>query len=311
MKREEAWLKEACAQLAREETDALEGSLTDAELLQAEEAYRGHRRKALALIRRGTPGRSPARMVLRAAAVLALLAGGLYLALRQPPPDTVPQTHVMTGTAAPYYSPVPTPSPNPTGVWEDSPTKMPELSEFSTVIPTNTPFSGPALTIAPTVAPTARQTAEPTPTPTAAPTAETAPAPTAAPTPMPTAEPTATPPSASGSEKLTPPESWTGSFFPMGLLYEDAAPAVTQGESWQQVSSGEWIFTEYTDDRVLDVPPDAAVSYVQWEDTVALRVETDESVTLIWVQDGRSMRLSAASEDAVEMAKTVQKVDAQ
>ena len=303
MKREEAWLKEACAQLAREETDALEKSLTETEKRRAEEAYRRHRRKALSLIRRGTPGKSPALIGLRAAAVLVLLAGGLYLALRQPPPDTVPQTHVMTGTAAPYYSPVPTLSPIPTAFLEDASTTTPEIFETSTVFPTEMPFSEPTPTIIPTVTPTILPTAEPTPAPTAAPAAE--------PTLAPTAEPAATPVPESGDENLTPPESWTGSFFPMGLLYDDAALAVTWGEGWQQVSSGGWVFTEYTDGRVLDVPPDAAVSYVQWEDTVALRAETDESVTLIWVQDGRSMRLSAASEDAVEMAKTVQKVDAQ
>ena len=80
------------------------------------------------------------------------------------------------------------------------------------------------------------------------------------------------------------------------------------GHSWQQVSSGDWVFTEYTDDRVLDVPPDAALSYVQWEDTVALRAETDENVILIWVQDGHSLRLFSTVEDVLEIAKTLKKV---
>ncbi len=135
--------------------------------------------------------------------------------------------------------------------------------------------------------------------------------PTATPTPALTAEPASTPVPESGFEQLIPPENWTGSFFPMGLLYEDAVPAVTQGEGWQQVSGGEWVFTEYIDDRILDVPPDAAVSYVQWEDTVALRAETDENVILIWVQDGHSLRLFSTVEDVLEMAKTVKKVDTQ
>ena len=315
MKRGEDWLREACARAAQEETDQWERSLTRAELREAEEVYRRHRRKALSLIHRETRGKSPSRMWLRIAAALAVLAGAVYLSLRQPPPDTVPQTHLSGVTAAPYYSPVPTPSPNPTAIWENSATTVPEFFEPSTVFPTQTPFSEPTPTIIPTVTPTIQPPVEPTPGPTATPTAEPTPAPTAtptaAPTLAPTIEPTATPVPESGSENLTPPESWTGSFFPMGLLYEDAAPAVTQGDGWQQASSGEWVFTEYTDGRVLDVPADAAISYVQWEDTVALRAETDENIILIWVQDGHSLRLSAASEDAMEMAKTVQKVDAQ
>ncbi|MBR3739717.1 MAG: hypothetical protein IKN04_04565 [Clostridia bacterium] len=312
MKRGEDWLREACTQAAQEETDQWERGLTRTELREAEEVYRHHRRKVLSLIRRETRGKSPSRMWLRIAAALAVLAGAVYLSLRQPPPDTVPQTHLSGVTAAPYYSPAPTSSLNPTTIWKYSPTLMPEFSEFSTVLPTDMPFAEPTSTVIPTVKPTIQTTAEPTPGPTATPTAEPTYAPTATPaatpTPAPIIEPTATPVPESGSEHLTPPESWTGSFFPMGLLYEDAAPDVTKGEGWQQVSSGEWVFTEYTDDRVLDVPPDAALSYVQWEDTVALRAETDENVILIWVQDGHSLRLFSTVEDVLEIAKTVKKV---
>ena len=58
---------------------------------------------------------------------------------------------------------------------------------------------------------------------------------------------------------------------------------------------------------MLDVPEDSEISYVQWADTVALRAETAGGVTLIWVQDGHSLRLFTTSGDAVEMAKSVNK----
>ncbi len=287
MKREEDWLREACAQLAQEETAQLEQNLTRAELLKAEETYRRHRRKALALIRRNTRKQSPARIVLRAAAVLLVLAGAVYLSLRQSPPDTVPQTHLTAATAAPYYSP--TPSPNPTTFLEGSPTLSTNPVEISTAVPTEQPTSWPS----PTVIPTLASTAEPTPTP--EPTATPSPEPT--PTPLPTPAPSAVP---------SPPEGWTGNYFPMGLLDADK-PDILWGDGWQQAAWDGWAFTEYTDDRMLDVPEGAEISYVQWEDTVALRAETADGVTLIWVQHDHSLRLFSKDGDTLEMAKSVKK----
>ncbi len=283
MKREEDWLREACAQLAQEETEQWEQGLTPAKLRHAEEAYRRHRRRALSLIRRNTRKQSPARIILRAAAVLLVLAGAAYLALRQPPPDTVPQTHLSAATAAPYYSPVPTSSPNFATVWAFIPTSTPYSPEYPMPSTTYTPV--PEITA--TASPTSLPTLEPTPISTVEPT----PVPTAEPTPAPSAVP-------------SPPEGWTGSLFPAGLLNANT-PDITQGDGWHQAAWEGWVFTEYTDDRVLDVPENAEISYVQWGDTVALRAETAQGVTLIWVQEGHSLRLFAVSGDAVEMAKSV------
>ena len=94
----------------------------------------------------------------------------------------------------------------------------------------------------------------------------------------------------------------------MGLMHENAASTVTQGEGWQQATWERWEFTEYDDGRVLDVPPESDVSYVQWGEVVALRAETMKGVTLIWVEDGHSIRLFTASGDVEEMAKTVKKI---
>ena len=304
MKHEEDWLREACAQLAQEETEQWEQGITRAELRQAEEAYRRHRRKALSLIRRNTRKWFPARMVLRAAAVLLILAGAAYLSLRQPPPDTVPQTHLSAATAAPYYSPVSTSLPNHAAEWEFVPTSTPYSSEIWMHISTVLPIPEDTPAVSPTLPPATEPTPVPAADPTSVSTVEQTPVPTSEPTPVPTAAPTPEPDAAGPSL----PKDWTEAHFPMGLLDKTGAPKVTQGEDWQRAAWDGWEFTEYADDRVLDVPEDAEISYVQWADTVALRAETAEGVTLIWVQDGHSLRLFTASGDAVEMAKSVKKI---
>ncbi len=96
--------------------------------------------------------------------------------------------------------------------------------------------------------------------------------------------------------------------LPHGLAGRGRQARRDPGDGWQQAAWDAWTFTEYADDRVLDVPEDAEVSYVQWENTVALRMETEAGVTLAWVQDGHSLRLFTASGDAVEMAKSVKKI---
>ena len=297
MKREEDWLREACAELAQEETEQWEQRLTRADLRQAEEAYRRHRRKALSLIRRSTRKQVPVGKWLQIAAILVILTGAVYWTLEQSPRETVvPQVQLSGATVVPYYSPVPSPSPSMEAVWADFPTAVPISPANTPFSPTNTPISAEMPAVSPTETPTLAPTPEPTPTlPTV---------PTAVPTPVPTAEPSPAPVPAL-------PEDWTGAHFPMGLLDAASAPAVTRGDGWQQSAWDEWTFTEYGDDRVLGVPEDAEISYVQWENTVALRMETEGGVTLAWVQDGHSMRLYSSSESIEQIAKTVEKISAE
>ena len=297
MKREEEMLREACAQLAQEETRQWEQSLTRTELRQAEEAYRHHRRRALSLIRRNTRKQAPIGKWLQIAAILVILTGAVYWTLEQSPRETVvPQVQLSGTTVAPYYSSVPSPSPSAEAVWVDSPTAVPISPTSTPFFPTDTPILAETQTISPTATPTPAPTPEPTPTLT--------PVPTAAPTPAPIAEPSPEPVPAL-------PEDWTGDHFPMGLLDAASVPAVTRGDGWQQAAWDECTFTEYADDRVLDVPEDAEVSYVQWEGTVALRIETEAGVTLAWVQDGHSMRLHSSFENIEKIAKTVEKISAE
>ena len=199
MKREEDWLREACDELAREETEQWEQSLTDKDLRKADALYRRHRRKALSLIRRGIPEKSSAGVWLRAAAILLMLAGALYLALRNPPQETVPQTQLTAVTPAPYYSSAPTSTPNPATIWDDSPTVKPDNPEIKKETPTIMPSLEPTATFFPTSAPTISPTEAPSPTAMAQPTPEPTPVPTAVPTEKPTPTPTAAP-----TEKPTP-----------------------------------------------------------------------------------------------------------
>ena len=76
MKREEDWLRDACAELAEEETDQWERSLSAEDIRQAEDAYRRHGKTARSLIRRKS-ARSAAAPYWRAAAILAPIAGAL------------------------------------------------------------------------------------------------------------------------------------------------------------------------------------------------------------------------------------------
>ena len=289
MKREEDRLREACAQLAREEADQFERSLTRADLRLAEELYRRHRRKALSLIRRNADGGSAVKMWTRIAAALAILAGGIYLALGHSSRETVPQGQISLVTVAPYYSPSPSPSPSTETVWAISATPPPNSDIKSIISATNMPGIEEKETDSPTFSPFPTSA----PTPTATPTEE--------PSPTPSGEPVSAP-------SPTLPEDWTGSYFPMGLLDENASFTISKGDGWQQAACGGWIFTEYADGRVLDAVPDARLSYVQWHDTVALRMETENGVTLTWVQDGHSMRLYTGEGNAAEMAKTVKKI---
>ena len=108
MKREEDWLKEACAQLAQEEADQMESSLTRSEIRQAEEAYRRHRGRALSLIARRTGQGGGWARYWTAAAALLVIGLALYFSIRPESPDPVKLAQIPTASVAPSFSPAPT-----------------------------------------------------------------------------------------------------------------------------------------------------------------------------------------------------------
>ena len=326
MKREEELLRQALEELAQEETDELEGNLSRSEIRQAEELYRHHRRAALSLIRKNTRKvSSPVYTYLRIAAAVAVVVGLVVFSLNRSQPDNIIQVQPPASSVAPYYSPAPVDSPasiETAAPVTPEPTVIPSEESKDEIIPTETqifdgkemisPTFTPNLTEIPTALPTIvpqateTPTEVPTPTPTLRPTAE----PTAAPDPVvPTEIPVPT--AAPGPVYASVPESWGGSFFPFSLP-ADGTYALENGDGWQRVTwhSGgqEWIFTEYDRDDLLDVPEEAEISYVQWDDIVALRLKDASGVTLSWVQEGHSLSLRSTSGDEMELAQSVRKI---
>ena len=358
MKREEELLRQAFEELAQEEADELESSLSRSEIRQAEDLYRRHRRTALSLIRKNTrKASSPVYTYLRIAAAVAVVIGLVIFSLNRSQPDNIIQVQPPTASVAPYYSPAPTDSPTPIETStpftpeptvipaEDSqgetipteapifdieetvsPTFTPNLTESPAALPTNISQATETPTEAPTSTPTLRPTDAPTSAPTEAPTEKPSPVPTAEPTetpaPTPTIEPTATPEPVIPTDPPVPtavpvpaaasvPEGWSGGYFPFSLPAEGTAVLET-GDGWQRITwqSGnqEWIFTEYDGDELLDVPENAEISYVQWDDIVALRMEDSSGVTLAWVQDGRSFSLRSSAGDELALAQSVKRI---
>ncbi len=156
MKRSEDLLKEACTQLALEETEALLRSLDEKTLEQADALYQRHRKEIFSLLshkkKKGTAW-------LRAAACIALVIGGAYWALSHQPPDSVFLAPVHTASLSPYFSASPTISPTFTFFASPIPTKSAKPSETFFVsptpspVPTHTPLPSPTLTPAPTAEP--------------------------------------------------------------------------------------------------------------------------------------------------------------
>ena len=183
---------------------------------------------------------------------------------------------------------------------------------------------------------------DPAPEPTAAP----SPAPTSQPSPVPTCTPEPTPAVSPTRTFLSPPEGWTGRYFPMveaaetdaafagnkntaysaedgfqtasyawdggaaALNRENEPPAARSAEGW------ELSFTEYASSVAVQVPEDADVSYVQIADgVIALRAETAEGVTLTWDQAGQTLSLFVSrgvppeAADPLSIARTVKKIE--
>ena len=331
MNREEA-LREALAQLAQEEADELESSLSRSDIRQAEALYRRHRPKALSLIRRNTERRGSVTRYLIAAAVLAALIGMMYLSMNQRAPENIPLTQGPTVSVLPYYSPTPTDSPVPTETaanetpeptnapeWDENSTIRPDTGEMKPLLSTEKPeleeIQGETATFThnPTEIPTSIPTVQPTstPIPTLAPTQT--PSPTETPAASPTAEPTPPPENAANTSAI--PDGWTGSYFPYALPGLGEPVSFDAGSSWRSVTytgpEGEWRFTEYDESDLIQVPNGMEASYVQWGDTVALRFADERGVTLAWVQDGRSFSLQGTPGQETSIAESVKKISEQ
>ena len=70
-------------------------------------------------------------------------------------------------------------------------------------------------------------------------------------------------------------------------------------------------FTEYDAEESIQIPEDAEADYVPLLGGVALRIKTEEGVTLIWQMDGRTLMLTAGEAQAMEIAESVEKISAE
>ena len=269
MSREDEILREACARAAREETEELKSSLTLEESRLAEETYRHHRPAALELIRRQTKPRRRWGRALTAAACVAVLLGAAYGALHRVPPEQTPAAQPPTPPVAPYHSPVPT--------------QAPEITALPTAALTQTP------------SPTETPAPSPTPSPTPAPTE--APAPTSTPAPA-----------------AYQPQRWMGAFFPQGLPEGSDLAYLNQDNGCHAagytLNGKEIVFTEYDALQSLVPVSGAEIRYVALDNgLIALRTEEDGVVTLVWDQDGRTLKVECEEADAEEIANSVVKVE--
>ena len=321
MNHEEDTLRRALESLAQEEADALEQGLSPEGVRKAEALYRRHRKTALSLIRR-RPVRQVLSPYLRAAAILLLIAGGVYLSLRQAPQDFVHTASPGSVSVAPFVAasaspappkegpeaptPAPTDAPQPTNAPTPAPTAIPQ--------PTNAPTPDPIATPQPTNAPTPAPTATPQPTASSTSAPTPTPKPTIAPTntPLPPAAPTDAPAAVPANHPW--PTGWNGGFFPAALPDDAVDCQLTETEDsctavYSLKNGGELRFTEYAVSRAVRIPEDAQASYVQLDESrVALRLQTEAGETLVWDEDSCTLSLFVSTGDGIGIAQSVAKI---
>ena len=301
MKQADDLLRQACAEIAREEADSFEQSLTRSASREAEEVYRWHRPKALRVIQRHTkkPGRTRS-VFLPIAAALILVLGGALFSLRSSPPDAIQQSQPPAEIMIqPYYT------PKSTGTF--SSTAAPTPTEEPTASPTSSPIIDPNPIVSTTVSIDPANTPTLSPTFTPLPTASPTPAPTAEPTPAPTPLPVSTPEPASLA-----PAGWLGEHFPTLLPPGFELASVTREDDCCTAAYTRYgqllTFTEYDHARLIEAPKDADYNYIQVNGIVVLQARTDNGVTLTWDMDGHTLSLFTPQGDGIDIAESVIKI---
>lgn len=293
MKQADDLLRQACVEIAREEADSFEQNLTRSASQEAEEAYRHHRLKALAVIKRHTEQKRSLRAFLPIAAALLITLGGAVFSMRHSPKDMTEQTQPPSEiTVQPFYTAEPTAAPSPTlssvvmTSSTPSPTEAPIIEQSPTIIPTVTPFISPS----------------PTPSPTFTP----------LPTEAPTSAPTATPEPESAS---LIPAGWQGEHFPTLLQPGFELLSVTREDDCCTAAYTRYgqllTFTEYDHPRLIEAPKDADYEYIQVNGFVVLQARTDNGVTLTWDIDGHTLSLFTPQGDGIDIAESVEKISIQ
>lgn len=294
MNRSDELLREACAQIAEDETDALARHASPALNREAEELYRRHRRHVFRLIEKNSKKHTRPAVWLRAAACFVLMAGVVFLALHQRQPDhNIPLSPGPSASIAPFTA-VPTATPAPAATAEPTPTVTPEPTElpYETAISEVTPVS-----LNSSVQYFNNEPAEINGEPEEITEAIILPTPAPTPQPVPT-------------QAENGLECWPGLFFPAGMaiqpeqitLADDYAVYTYAGEH------GPILFTEYAAAALLSPVPNGAQQYVALNGVVALMETANGQTTLTWSMDGHTLVLTAPAEDAERIALTVGKI---
>lgn len=282
-RREERLIAQAFEALAQEEAEALDQALQSDPRLQtqADMSYLRHATIIRKLIDQKLRRRSPLlfrRYLPLAASIALVIWGGIQLG-RQPRRDVTLAPVITEGLSTPtvqMISPVPTISPLPSAVPTDAPTPDP------TATPTATPVPTPAPTVPPSATPTAVQS----------------PAPTASPLPAST------------------PLPWPGNYYPAQLpegydLEESSASADGSRAVFADDAGRRLVYTEHSATVISDAhPAGASYRYVKLQhQLMALVVEAQDGVSLIWDQDGQTLQVfsSEGEEAALRFANALRK----
>lgn len=294
MNRSDELLREACAQIAEDETDALARHASPALTREAEELYRRHRRHVFRLIEKNSKKHSRPAVWLRAAACFVLMAGVVFLALHQRQPDhNIPLSPGPSASIAPFTA-VPTATPAPAATAEPTPTVTPEPTElpYETAISEVTPVS-----LNSSVQYFNNEPAEINGEPEEITEAIILPTPAPTPQPVPT-------------QAENGLECWPGLFFPAGMAIQpeqitlaDEYAVYTYADAHGLVS-----FTEYAAAALLSPVPNGERQYVALNGVVALMETANGQTTLTWAMDGHTLVLTAPAEDAERIALTVGKI---
>lgn len=316
MKKQEFMLRQACERIAREDTEALEQALSarrfDVTPEEAEALYHKNQKKTLAQIAALTRRKRRKAAFLRAAACIALLLSVGWRFLSHTPPEHTPAAPMYSASVVPYASPASAPT-------EASPaatvTPMPTPANASTVFPQNTTnvvVVANTATVFPTQTPNIIDISHPSPTEDEVPIQ----IPESTVTPQPTLSPAPQQPSSA-------PAGWTGSHYPAYLpagwdAKEAEAYAGCAVIAFDGGTAGRLTLTEYFESRLepLSAQDGLACRYVALNDHVALLVsgaDGEDSLSLIWEQDGCTLRLDgnrAQEAEIIAVARSTEKISA-
>lgn len=276
-------LEQALAAIAAEETLSMEQQMTFQDMQAAKKLQLNHSKENLSLIRKHTRAFRPAPF-LRAAAAIAVVAGGLML-LR----SSMPEKTDITTPAVPPIS-IHTGSPSATSVPYSSlydqftPTASPVIIDYECILPTASPH--PAFT--PSPVPTAEPTPAASPIPTDAPTATPSPVPTVSPIPTASPLPTVTP---APVPQVQHPEGWQGKYFPAANA---AGWTMKKSAGNTAVYDDNYEFTEYASitHALANGSEIADYQYVMIHGAPALLTEDQAGqFTLTWDMDGQTLSL--------------------